>query len=233
MKAIQIAQYGGPEVLVLGEAPRPEPGPGQVLIKVGAAGVNFAETLMREDRYVASYALPAIPGSEVAGTIEALGSGVSGLAPGQRVGAVLAAAKTLTGGYAEYCVADAAVTVPLPDALPFDAACALLVQGLTALYLTREVCPAGRDVLVTAAGGGVGSLLLQLARHAGAARVIAVASNPAKRALYLARRRSGGRLPGARGPGSDPDLRVRRGRGVRAVFRGARAPRRARRLWRA
>lgn len=186
MKAIQITRFGGPEVLMLAEVARPEPGPGQVLIRVAAAGVNFAETLMREDNYVASYALPAIPGSEVAGTIAAIGEGVDGLAIGQRVGAVLAAAKTLTGGYAEYCVADAAVTVPLPDALDFDAACALLVQGLTALYLTREASPAGRDVLITAAGGGVGSLLIQLARLRGAASVTAAASNAAKQELAIA-----------------------------------------------
>ena len=186
MKAIQIARFGGPEALVLADVAKPQPGAGQVLIRVAAAGVNFAETLMREDNYVASYALPATPGSEVAGTVEALGAGADGLAVGQRVGAVLAAAKVLTGGYAEYCVADAAVTVPLPDALGFDQACALLVQGLTALYLVREVGPAGRDVLITAAGGGVGSLLVQLARHGGAASVTAAASSPAKRELALA-----------------------------------------------
>lgn len=181
MKAIQISRFGGPEVLKLAEVPVPEPGPAQVLIRVAAAGVNFAETLMREDRYVASYALPAIPGSEIAGTIVAVGPAVEGLAVGQRVGAVLAAARVLTGGYAEYAVADAAVTVPLPDGLTFDAAAALLVQGLTALYLTREIDPAGRDVLVTAAGGGVGSLLIQLARLGGARRIAAAASSAAKR----------------------------------------------------
>lgn len=186
VKAIQITRFGGPEVLVLAEVPTPEPGPSQVLIRVGAAGVNFAETLMREDNYVASYALPATPGSEIAGTIVAVGSDVQGLAVGQRVGAVLAAAKTLTGGYAEYAVADAAVTVPLPDALEFDAAAALLVQGLTALYLTREIDPAGRNVLVTAAGGGVGSLLIQLARLAGAKHIVGAASSAEKCAHALA-----------------------------------------------
>jgi len=183
MKAIQMTRYGGPEVLTLADVAIPEPGPGQVLIRVAAAGVNFAETLMREDRYVASYALPATPGSEVTGTVRALGEGVVSLAIGQRVGAVLAAAKTLTGGYAEYCVADAGVTVPLPDRLGFEEACALLVQGLTALYLTQEVSPADRDVLITAAGGGVSSLLIQLARHAGVGRVFAAASSPEKREL--------------------------------------------------
>lgn len=185
MKAIQITRFGGPEVLELAEVATPEPGPGQVLIRVHAAGINFAETLMRENKYVAAYTLPAIPGSEIAGTIVALGAGVEGLAVGQRVGAVLAAARTLTGGYAEYALADAAVTVPLPDALDFDAATALLVQGLTALYLTREVDPAGRDVLVTAAGGGVGSVLIQLSRIAGARSVTAAASSAAKRAHAL------------------------------------------------
>lgn len=185
MKAIQIQRFGGPEVLELAEVPIPQPGPDQVLIRVAAAGVNFAETLMREDRYVASYALPAIPGSEVAGTIVATGASVEGLEVGQRVGAILAAARMLCGGYAEYVVADAAVTVPLPDALGYDEAAALLVQGLTALYLTRQIDPAGRDVLVTAAGGGVGSLLIQLALRAGARRVTAAASSDAKRALAL------------------------------------------------
>jgi NADPH2:quinone reductase len=185
MKAIQISRFGGPDVLEIADVAIPVAGPGQVLIRVGAAGVNFAETLMREDRYIASYALPAIPGSEITGTIGAIGDGVEGLAIGQRVGAVLAAARVLTGGYAEYAVADAAVTVPLPPALDFDTAAALLVQGLTALYLTREVSPAGRTVLITAAGGGVGSLLIQLARHAGATRIIAAASSVAKRGLAL------------------------------------------------
>jgi NADPH2:quinone reductase len=180
MKAIQMTRFGGPDVLVLADVATPKPGAGQVLIRIATAGVNFAETLMRVDQYVASYTLPATPGSEVTGTIEAIGDGVDGLAIGQRVGAVLAAAKMLTGGYAEYCIADAAVTVPLPDELDFDEACALLVQGLTALYLTREVGPAGRDVLITAGGGGVGSLLIQLARYAGAKSVTAAASSPAK-----------------------------------------------------
>lgn len=185
MQAIQITRFGGPEVLSLTEVEIPEPGSNQVLIRVAAAGVNFAETLMRENRYVASYMLPAIPGSEVAGIIVAIGPAVEGLSVGQRVGAVLAASKTLTGGYAEYVVADAAVTVPLPDSLDFDVATALLVQGLTALYLTREINPAGRDVLITAAGGGVGSLLIQLSLRAGATRIVAVASNKAKRELAL------------------------------------------------
>lgn len=181
MKAIQIRRFGGPEVLELVDLPVPSPGPGEVLIRVGACGVNFAETLMREDSYVASYQLPAVPGSEVAGTIEALGAGVDGLVVGQRVGGVLAAARQLTGGYAQFVTAPAAVVVPIPDVLDFSHATGLLVQGLTALYLTRAVSPAGRTVLITAAGGGVGSLLIQLARHLGATRIVAAASSKAKR----------------------------------------------------
>lgn len=181
MKAIQIRRFGGPEVLELTDLPIPEPGRGQVLIQVGACGVNFAETLMRADNYVAAYQLPATPGSEVAGTIVGLGPDVAGLQLGQRVGAVLAAARQLTGGYAEYAVAPAAVVVPLPDEVDFATATGLLVQGLTALFLTRAVPPAARHVMITAAGGGIGSLLVQLAKRGGASRVTAVASSAAKR----------------------------------------------------
>lgn len=186
MKAIQIRKFGGPEVLELADLPVPAPGSGEVLIRVAAAGVNFAETLMREDRYVASYDLPATPGSEIAGTIETVGPDVHDLKAGDRVGAILAAARRLTGGYAQYAVAPADVTVPLPDALGFNESAALLVQGLTALHLTREAPPKGETVLVTAGGGGVASLLIQLARRGGAREIIAAASSEAKREHALA-----------------------------------------------
>src|SRR5690606_9925377 len=117
MKAVRIARFGGPEVLTLDNVPVPRAAPDEVLIRVAAAGVNFAETLMREDRYIASYELPAIPGSEVAGTIEAVGAEVGHLRPGQRVGAALAVSGKLTGGYAQFVTAKAAVTTPLPDSL--------------------------------------------------------------------------------------------------------------------
>lgn len=186
MKAVRIARFGGPEVLELDDVPVPRPEPDEVLIRVAAAGVNFAETLMREDRYVASYELPAIPGSEVAGTIEAVGSGVAHLRPGQRVGAALALGGKLSGGYAEFVTARAAVVAPLPDTLGFAEATGLLVQGLTANYLIEAADPKDRAILVDAAGGGVGSLLIQLARHRGAARILAAASTPAKRDQALA-----------------------------------------------
>ena len=180
MKAIQIRRFGGPDVLELVDVPVPVPGPGEVLIEVAAAGVNFAETLMRENRYVASYDLPAIPGSEVAGTIAAVGPEVPNLEVGMRAGAILAAAKRLTGGYAQFVVAPAAVTVPLPDALGFEQAAGLLVQGLTALHLTREADPGGESVLVTAGGGGVASLLIQLAKRSAAREIVAATSSVAK-----------------------------------------------------
>src|SRR3546814_19515825 len=122
---------------------------------------------MRQDRYVASYALPAIPGSEVAGTIEAVGADVADLAPGQRVGAVLAASGKLHGGYAHFVTAKAWAVAPLPDRLAFADATALLVQGVTAHYLVRSPTVRDRSVLITAAGLGVGSSIVQLARHHG------------------------------------------------------------------
>jgi len=183
MKAIQMTRFGGPEVLDSVELPLPEPGTGQVRLRVRAAGVNFAETLMRENRYAMTPPLPSVPGCEVAGTIDALGDGVTGLAPGTRVAAALFAAGVYFGGYADHVVVDASAVVPLPDALTFEDAAALPVQGLTALALTRHVPIRGRSVLVTAAAGGVGSLLLQLLRRAGAGRVIALAGSSAKCAI--------------------------------------------------
>jgi NADPH2:quinone reductase len=152
-----------------------------VLIRVHAAGVNFFETLVRVNRYAVSPPLPTVLGVEVAGTIERTGAGVEGLAPGTRVAAVLIAAGG--GGYASHVVADARAVVRLPDALGFAEATALLVQGLTALYLIRQTPPRGKTVLVNAAAGGVGSLLVQLANRAGARLVVGAASTPAKREL--------------------------------------------------
>jgi NADPH2:quinone reductase len=180
MKAVQIARFGGPEVLELIDLPTPVPGPGQVLVQVGAAGVNFSETLMRENRYALTPPLPAVLGTEVAGTIRDVGAGVAGLSVGTRVAAPLFAAGAHLGGYAEHVLIDANVVVPLPDALSFAEATALMVQGLTALFLTRQVSPEGKTVLVSAAAGGVGSLLVQLAKRAGASTVIAAASTAHK-----------------------------------------------------
>lgn len=180
MRAVQIARFGGPEVLELVDLPTPTPGPGQVLVQAGAAGVNFAETLIRENRYAVTPTLPAVLGTEVAGVVRDRGPGVHGLAVGTRVAAPLFAAGVHFGGYADHVLIDANVVVPLPDDLSFADATALMVQGLTALFLTRQVSPRGKTVLVTAAAGGVGSLLVQLAKRAGATSVIAAASTARK-----------------------------------------------------
>ncbi len=179
MKAVQINRFGGPEVLEAVEVPTPTPGPGQLLVRIHAIGVNFADTLMRADRYAMTPALPAILGSEAAGVVEALGSGVDGFKIGQRVAAPLFATDGM-GAYAEFIALDASLAVSLPDGISFEQAAALLNQGLTALYLTRQAPPKGKIVLISAAAGGVGSILVQLAKRAGARKVIAAASTAAK-----------------------------------------------------
>ena len=174
MRAIRIAEWGGPEVLELVEdAPVPEPGDGQVLIRVSRSGVNFADTHARENTYLARYELPLTPGAEVAGTIE--GSG-------QRVVSLVG-----TGGYAEYVAGHEATTFPIEDGVSDATALALLLQGLTAwhLYRTSAKLAAGESVVVHSGAGGVGSLAVQLGRHMGAGRVIATASTEEKRELAL------------------------------------------------
>lgn len=183
MKAVQYSRFGGPEVLETVEVETPSPGPGEVLIAVRAAGVNFFEVMMRQDRYVTTPALPFIPGVEVAGTVAALGAGVTSLAIGERVAASLFAAGVQSGGYADHVAVSAEVVLRLPQALSFAAAAALQVQGLTALHLLRSHPAEARTVLVSAAAGGVGSLLVQLAKRHGARRVIAMASSAEKLAL--------------------------------------------------
>jgi NADPH2:quinone reductase len=174
VRAIRITEWGGPEVLQLVEdAEVPQPGEGQVLVRVSRAGINFADTHARENSYLARYELPLVPGGEVAGVREDTG---------QRVVALVG-----TGGYAEFAVADEAVTFPIEDGVSDATALALLLQGLTAwhLYRTSAKLAAGESVVVHAAAGGVGSLAVQLGRHMGAGRVIASASSEEKRALAL------------------------------------------------
>lgn len=185
MKAIQLRRFGNPDVLDYIDVPTPVPGPGEVLVQVHAAGVNFADTLMRQDRYAITPPLPAILGSEVAGTIAALGVDVDAntIAIGTRVAAPLFAANISLGGYAEFVVVPVDYIVPLPDNLSFDQATALMVQGLTAAYLIKQVPPAGKTVLATGAAGGVGSFLVQLARQAGARHIVAAASSEQKLAF--------------------------------------------------
>jgi NADPH2:quinone reductase len=177
MKAIQIHATGGPEVLELAELPIPVPGPGQVLIRIEAIGVNFIEIYFRKGTYKA--ALPLIPGTEAAGTIEDLGSGVNGFKPGDLVASV-----AVTGSYAEYALVPAAQLVKVPAGVSPEKAAAAMLQGMTAHYLAYSTWPlkAGETALVHAGAGGVGLLLTQMATRIGA-RVITTVSSEAKAEL--------------------------------------------------
>jgi NADPH2:quinone reductase len=173
MKAIRVHELGGAEKLVLEEVEKPVPRDDEVLIKTAAAGINYADTMMRSGNYLTKPDLPFTLGYEAAGTIEAVGDAVTNLKVGQRV-----LATTSSGGYAEYATARAALTMPIPDELNFGESTALLVQGLTALGLLNET-QSGQTILVHAAAGGVGSLLVQLAKHKGL-KVIGTASSEQK-----------------------------------------------------
>ncbi len=186
MKLVQFRRFGPPDVLETVDVPIPKPGRGEVLVRVHAAGVNFFEVLMRADRYAVSPPLPAFPGVEVAGIVEELGTDTDPSLIGARVAVPLFAIGRGFGGYAEYVAAEAAAAMRLPDGLSFADATALMVQGLTALHMVRRSPPKEKVVLVNAAAGGVGSLLLQLARFEGAGMVIAAAGSEAKRQSALA-----------------------------------------------
>lgn len=177
MKAIQICETGGPEVLTLAELPIPQPGPGQVLIRVEAVGVNFIEVYFRKGVYKAS--LPMTLGSEASGTVEELGPGVNGFKAGDAVASV-----AVLGSYAEYALAPAAQLVKVPDGLSMEQAAAAMLQGMTAHYLAYSTFPlkAGETALVHAGAGGVGLLLTQMAARLGA-RVITTVSTAAKAEL--------------------------------------------------
>jgi NADPH:quinone reductase len=173
MRAIQMTEFGGPEVLKVADLPVPEPGPEETLIKVSHAGVNFADTHTRTNSYVQRATLPLVPGGEVAGIRQDTG---------ERVVALVG-----TGGYAEYATAPKQLSFAIPDELDDGTALAMIVQGLTAwhLYRTAGRVAAGESVVVHAAAGGVGSLAAQLGHPFGAGRVIATASSEEKRALAL------------------------------------------------
>lgn len=183
MKAVWWTRTGPPDVLVPGEAPDPEPGAGQVLIRVALAGISFIETLVRAGRAPRpAVAPPAILGNAVGGTVVAVGEGVDRARVGERVVASMHG----SGGYAELAVADAADAIAVPDGVRLADAVALVTDGRTALGLHLRAQPKpGETVLVTAAGGGLGVLLGQLAIAAGA-RVVATAGS--ERKLELARR---------------------------------------------
>ena len=159
--------------MTLDEIEKPTPKEDEVLIKVAAAGINYADTMMRAGNYLTKPDLPFTPGYEAAGTIESLGENVSHLQKGQRVLATVS-----SGGYAEFATAKANLTMPIPDELNYGEATALLVQGLTALGLLDDA-KAGETILIHAAAGGVGSLLVQLAKHKGL-KVLGTASSENK-----------------------------------------------------
>lgn len=161
MRAIWITRAGGPEVLAVRESPDPEPGPGEVRVAVRAAGLNFAEVMARQGLYPDAPGLPCVVGYEVAGVVDALGAGVTGLAAGQRVLALVR-----FGGHAELVCAPAARVLPMPDGLSFTDGAALPVNYLTAYHMLFRVAnlrPRDR-VLVHMAAGGVGIAVLQLCR---------------------------------------------------------------------
>jgi NADPH2:quinone reductase len=176
MRAIVVSQNGGPDVLVITELPDPEPGPGEVLVDVAAIGVNFADIAKRTGRMPEP--LPFIPGHEAAGTVASVGSGVTSVSVGGRVGW---AWPGVHGGYAELVSVPAEWIVPLPPEIDAATAAAMLIQGLTAHCLSHAAYPVhqGDTVLVHGAAGGVGSLLTQMVRLRGG-RVIGTVSTAAK-----------------------------------------------------
>jgi NADPH:quinone reductase len=177
MKAIQVSAVGGPEVLQPVDLPIPEPGAGQVLIRVEAVGVNFVEIYFRKGTYKAT--LPFTPGSEAAGTVEKLGPGVTGFEEGDAV-----ASASVLGSYAEYALVPAAQLVKVPSRLSPEQAAAALLQGMTAHYLAYSAyaLKAGDSALVHAGAGGVGLLLTQIASRLGA-RVFTTVSTKEKAEL--------------------------------------------------
>ncbi|MGL5871840.1 MAG: quinone oxidoreductase family protein [Xenococcaceae cyanobacterium] len=177
MKAIQFHEFGNVDVLNLEEISTPELKPEEILIKVQACGVNFADTLIRKNQYIYTPSLPFTPGVEVAGTIERLGANVRGFSVGQRV-----VAFTKDGGYAEYAIAPENLTVALPDEIDFNTAAAIPTQGLTAFYMLETIAQikAGQSILINAAAGGVGSLAVQIAKILGAKHIIATAGSAEK-----------------------------------------------------
>lgn len=177
MRAIVISRHGGPEVLELHDIPVPEPGPGEALVRVHVAGVNFADVYYRIGRYAQQP--PFSPGLEGAGVVERVGPGVTDVHAGERVAWAMH-----LGSYAEFAIVPAWKLVPVPPGIDDRVAAAAMVQGLTAEFLTHTTYPVqpGDDVLVHAAAGGVGLLLVQMARQRGA-RVIGTTSTEAKAAL--------------------------------------------------
>jgi NADPH2:quinone reductase len=211
MKAIRVHEYGGPEALRYEDVERPEPGRGEALVRVEAIGVNFIDVYRRTGQYPGSP--PFTPGEEAAGVVEALGPDVEELRVGDRV-----AYSMVQGAYADYVVVPAAKLVKLPEGLDSRQAAALMLQGMTAHYLTHSTYPIqpGDTVLVHAAAGGAGLLTVQLAKRRGA-RVFGTVSTEAKAELA----RAAGADEVILYTQSDFEAEVKRltdGRGLHAVY---------------
>ena len=174
MKIIYVKEPGGPEKMEVAEAPKPQPGPGQALVRIGAIGVNFIDVYFRMGRYKAD--LPIVLGNEGAGTVESIGAGVTGVAPGDRVAWAMH-----RGSYAEYATVPDAMLVKIPPHVSFETAAAAMLQGMTAHYLTHSTfaLKSGDTCLVHAAAGGAGSLVVQMAKMLGA-RVFGTVSTEEK-----------------------------------------------------
>ncbi|SES01504.1 quinone oxidoreductase family protein [Salipaludibacillus aurantiacus] len=183
MKAIQMKEFGGPEVLKEVELSKPAPQSREVLIEIKAIGVNYADTARREGQYVVSTPLPYVPGSEVAGIVAEVGDEVTSVKPGARVVTLIGADNAT--GYAEYTLADERSIIPVPEGVDFNHAVALPLQGLSAWHVLKTMgrLEEGETVLVHAAAGGVGTIAVQLAKLFGAGKVIATASTEEKRDL--------------------------------------------------
>src|SRR3954452_15113513 len=161
MKAILVNVPGGAENLQLLDIPAPVPGPGQALVRIAASGVNFIDIYFRTGLYKSD--VPVVIGSEAAGIVELVGSGVTEVSPGDRVAYAMA-----RGSYAEYAVVPAAQLVKIPNHVDFQTAAAAMLQGMTAHYLTQSTYPlkSGETCLVHAAAGGAGGLTVQMAKMA-------------------------------------------------------------------
>jgi NADPH2:quinone reductase len=218
MKTIRIEQYGGPEVLQRQDLPIPSPGPGEVLVKVAFAGINFMDVHTRQGKYAHSRSypvpLPVTLGMEGAGEIVAVGQGVAPpLRPGQRVAWCIA-----WGSYAEFSIVPAARLARIPDGLGFDLAAATMFQGCTAHYLANDVggLGPGRTCLIHAASGGIGQLLIQLAKRAGA--TVFATTSSAEKAAVARRRGADHVMMYEAGRFADAVREATGGRGVDVVF---------------
>ena len=179
MRAIRVTETGESDVLKTATVPLPTPGPGEALVRVAYAGVNFADVWMRRGAIGAAMPVPFTPGLEAAGIVEAVGEGTGDIKIGDRVAYCI-----IPGAYAEYQAVHASQLIPLPAEVGLDRAAAAILQGLTAHYLVNEEYPItpGTTVLVHAAAGGMGLLLIQWLKHMGA-RVIGTVSSAAKAAV--------------------------------------------------